>query len=111
MTLSAEIASMAALVEKAAKPSLAGRGRTGLDDALASVGVPERERKMRVAQLWHWIYFRGRRDFDEMSSVSKHLRAKLQEHFTLERPEVVVEQVSADGTRKWLIRLPADIPG
>lgn len=95
----------------ATKPSLAGRGRAGLDDALASVGVPERERKMRVAQLWHWIYFRGTRDFDEMSSVSKHLRAKLQEHFTLERPEVVVEQVSADGTRKWLIRLPADNPG
>jgi len=100
-----------AAAAEAAKPSLAGRGRAGLDDALASVGVPERERKMRVAQLWHWIYFRGTRDFDEMSSVSKHLRAKLQEHFTLERPEVVVEQVSADGTRKWLIRLPADNPG
>ena len=95
----------------AAKPSLAGRDRAAMAAALAEIGVPERERKMRVAQLWHWIYFRGVRDFAAMSSVSKHLRAKLAEHFTLERPEVVVEQVSADGTRKWLIRLPADNPG
>lgn len=94
-----------------AKPSLAGRDRAGIAAALAEIGVPERERRMRVAQLWHWIYFRGVRNFMEMSNVSKHLRAKLAEHFTLERPEVVVEQVSADGTRKWLIRLPADNPG
>jgi 23S rRNA (adenine2503-C2)-methyltransferase len=93
------------------KRSLAGLGRTELAEALGEIGVPERERRMRVAQLWHWIYFRGTRDFAAMSSISKELRAKLADHFTLERPEVVVEQVSADGTRKWLIRLPADTPG
>jgi 23S rRNA (adenine2503-C2)-methyltransferase len=93
------------------KRSLAGLGRTELAEALGEVGVPERERRMRVAQLWHWIYFRGTRDFAAMSSISKELRAKLADRFTLERPEVVVEQVSADGTRKWLIRLPADMPG
>jgi 23S rRNA (adenine2503-C2)-methyltransferase len=93
------------------KRSLAGLGRTELAAALGEIGVPERERRMRVAQLWHWIYFRGTRDFAAMSSISKELRAKLAKHFTLERPEVVVEQVSADGTRKWLIRLPADTPG
>jgi 23S rRNA (adenine2503-C2)-methyltransferase len=91
--------------------SLAGLDRTGLAARLGEIGVPEREHKMRVQQLWHWIYFRGARDFDVMTNVSKDLRAKLKEHFTLERPEVVVEQVSADGTRKWLIRLPADTPG
>jgi 23S rRNA (adenine2503-C2)-methyltransferase len=93
------------------KRSLSGRGRAELADALGEIGVPERERRMRVAQLWHWIYFRGTRDFEAMTSVSKQLRAKLAEHFTLERPEIVVEQVSADGTRKWLISLPADTPG
>jgi 23S rRNA (adenine2503-C2)-methyltransferase len=93
------------------KRSLAGLGRAELAEALGEVGVPMRERRMRVAQLWHWIYFRGTRDFAAMSSASKHLRAKLAERFTLERPEVVVEQVSADGTRKWLISLPADNPG
>jgi 23S rRNA (adenine2503-C2)-methyltransferase len=91
--------------------SLAGLDRTALGEALAEIGVPERERKMRVSQLWQWIYFRGARDFDAMTNVSKDLRAKLKEHFTLERPEVVVEQVSTDGTRKWLIRLPADTSG
>jgi 23S rRNA (adenine2503-C2)-methyltransferase len=93
------------------KRSLSGLGRAELAEALGEIGVPERERRMRVAQLWHWIYFRGTRDFDAMSSVSKQLRAKLAEHYTLERPEMVVEQVSADGTRKWLISLPADNPG
>jgi 23S rRNA (adenine2503-C2)-methyltransferase len=94
-----------------ARLSLAGCDRAGIAMALAEIGVPEREQRMRMAQLWHWIYFRGVRDFMEMSNVSKHLRAKLVERFTLERPEVVVEQVSADGTRKWLIRLPANNPG
>jgi 23S rRNA (adenine2503-C2)-methyltransferase len=93
------------------KRSLAGLDRAQLADALGEAGVPERERKMRVSQLWHWIYFRGSRDFEAMTNVSKGLRALLAEKFTLERPEVVVEQVSSDGTRKWLIRLPADTPG
>ncbi len=70
--------------------------------------MPEKQRKMRVQQLWHWIYVRGARDFDTMSSVSKDLRAVLAQHFTLARPDVVAEQVSADGTRKWLLRLPGE---
>ncbi|WP_371347939.1 23S rRNA (adenine(2503)-C(2))-methyltransferase RlmN [Ancylobacter sp. IITR112] len=91
--------------------SLAGLDRAGLADALAEIGVPERERKMRVAQLWHWIYLRGALSFDEMTNVGKGLREKLGHAFTLDRPEVVVEQVSNDGTRKWLLRLPPDIAG
>lgn len=90
------------------KPSLVGLSRAELADALGTVGVPERQRKMRVQQLWHWIYFRGFISFDAMTSVSKELRAKLAEHFTVDRPEVVAEQVSVDGTRKWLLRLPGD---
>ena len=89
-----------------AKPSLLGLTRAGLADALAAAGVPERERRMRVAQLWHWIYFQGARSFESMLNVSKRLRATLAAHYTLARPEVVAEQVSNDGTRKWLIRLP-----
>jgi 23S rRNA (adenine2503-C2)-methyltransferase len=90
------------------KPSLIGMSRAQLTDALAQIGVPEAQRKMRVQQLWHWIYFRGFTEFDEMTSVSKELRAELAQHFTLARPEVVAEQVSVDGTRKWLLRLPGD---
>jgi 23S rRNA (adenine2503-C2)-methyltransferase len=93
------------------KPSLVGMSRAALADALGELGVPERERKMRVQQLWHWLYVRGVTSFDVMTSVSKELRAKLDETFTLARPEVVAEQVSVDGTRKWLLRLPGEVEG
>src|SRR6187402_3000420 len=82
-----------------AKPSLVGMSRAALADALGEIGVPEKQRKMRVQQLWNWIYVRGVASFDAMTSVSKDLRAALDEHFTLERPEVVAEQISVDGTR------------
>ncbi|RDI62362.1 23S rRNA (adenine(2503)-C(2))-methyltransferase RlmN [Microvirga subterranea] len=90
--------------------SLVGLTREQLKDSLHAIGVPERELKMRVAQLWHWIYFRGARDFSEMTNVGKGLRAALAEAYTLARPEVVSEQVSKDGTRKWLIRMPSTGP-
>jgi len=89
-----------------AKPSLLGLTRAQLGEQLRSLDLPEREIRMRVNQLWNWIYFHGVRDFDAMLNVSKALRARLADHFTLARPEVVSEQVSTDGTRKWLIRMP-----
>src|SRR4051812_2382411 len=94
-----------------AKPSLVGLSRAALADALGAIGVPEKQRKMRVQQLWSWIYVRGVTRFDDMTSVSKDLRVALDEHFTLDRPEVVAEQVSVDGTRKWLLRLPGEHAG
>jgi 23S rRNA (adenine2503-C2)-methyltransferase len=94
-----------------AKPSLVGMSRARLAEVLAAVGVPERQCKMRVQQLWHWLYLRGATQFDEMTSVSKELRAELAQRFTLDRPEVAAEQVSVDGTRKWLLRLPGEHPG
>jgi 23S rRNA (adenine2503-C2)-methyltransferase len=93
------------------KPSLIGLTRAQLADALGSSGVPQAQIKMRVQQLWHWIYFRGVTSFDEMSSVSKDLRSALAERYTLARPEIVAEQVSVDGTRKWLLRLPGEVQG
>ncbi len=90
-----------------AKPSLIGLSRTELADRLGEIGVPVAQRKMRVQQLWHWIYFRGAKTFSEMTSISKETRTKLESYFTVERPEVVAEQISNDGTRKWLLRLPS----
>ena len=91
-----------------AKPSLVGMSRPQLAQALADIGVPEGQHKMRVQQLWHWIYVRGAQSFDEMTNVSKELRARLDVHYTLARPEVAAEQISVDGTRKWLLRLPGE---
>ena len=92
-------------------PSLVGLSRAALAEALGGIGVPPAQRKMRVQQIWHWLYVRGVQDFDAMTSVSKELRALLDRHFTLARPEVVAEQISADGTRKWLLRLPGEHAG
>src|SRR5215472_1098635 len=77
-----------------AKPSLVGLSRAQLTEALAAIGVPAAQRKMRAQQMWHWLYVRGARRFDEMTSVSKDLSAALERHFTLARPEVMAEQIS-----------------
>jgi 23S rRNA (adenine2503-C2)-methyltransferase len=94
------------LAEGGAPSRLAGATRPEIALALAELGVAERERNMRVAQLWHWIYHRGAREFSAIRNISRQLLEKLEERHNLSRPEVVAEQVSADGTRKWLLRMP-----
>ncbi len=94
-----------------AQPSLIGLSREQMADALAAAGVPERQRRMRSQQIWHWLYVRGAIDFDVMTTLSKDLRVELARHFTLARPEIVAEQISVDGTRKWLLRLPGEVDG
>src|SRR6266436_1260641 len=119
MTTSLTTDRLAGFVEKAPleryvapeKPSLVGLSRPELAEALASVGVPASQREMRAQQIWNWLYARGATGFEQMTSVSKELRAALAEKFTLGRPDIVAEQVSVDGTRKWLLRLPSENPG
>ena len=91
-----------------AQPSLVGMPRPTLAQALAEVGVPEGQRRMRVQQIWHWLYVRGAKDFDAMTTLSKDLRAALARRFTLARPPIAAEQISVDGTRKWLVQLPGE---
>ena len=93
------------------RTTLMGLSREDLAAILERVGVPEKQRKMRMRQLWHWIYQRGVFDFADMTDVSKELRAKLEDVFVIGRPEVVTEQISSDGTRKWLLRLAPDERG
>ena len=88
-------------------PGLVGLTRAEIAEKLAGIGVPERQLRMRSGQLWRWIYGRGITDFTEMTDVAKELRATLAEHFDIARPQIIAEQVSTDGTRKWLIRMPA----
>jgi 23S rRNA (adenine2503-C2)-methyltransferase len=90
---------------------LIGLSRAGLADALAELGVPETHRRMRSGQIWRWVYNRGATSFDAMTDVAKDLRLGLARYFTLARPEIVTEQLSTDGTRKWLLRLAPDADG
>src|SRR5262249_27189098 len=92
------------------KPSLAGVSRADLAEALDQIGVPPPQRKMRLQQLWHWIYVRGATDFEQLTNMSRELRKKLDDRFRVARTEVAAEQISADGTRKWLHGLHGD-PG
>ena len=92
------------------RASLAGATRAAIAVALADVGVPAREQRMRTAQLWHWIYHRGAADFSDMRNIARPLLEKLAESYTLARPSLAAEQVSADGTRKWLLRMPSTGP-
>jgi len=87
---------------------LIGLEQSKLDTVLRQAGVGERQLRMRRTQLERWLYLRGARGFDEMTDVSKSLRAELSGRLSLERPEIVSEQISRDGTRKWLIRLSGD---
>jgi 23S rRNA (adenine2503-C2)-methyltransferase len=87
------------------RPSLVGMTRRELADALGAIGVPDKALRMRAGQLWHWIYVRGAQHFSQMSNVSKEMRALLAGAYSLSRPQVVTEQVSQDGTRKWLLRM------
>ena len=85
----------------AARPNLVGMSRAELADAVAALG----EKPFRAQQLWHWIYWRGARDFADMTNMPKSVRAALAKACRIGRPEVSALQRSADGTIKWLARL------
>jgi 23S rRNA (adenine2503-C2)-methyltransferase len=87
-------------VRSDSRKNLIGLDRAELADELKSIGQPA----FRARQLWHWIYFRGTTDFAAMTTLSKDFRAELAKHYVVERPGVVVDKQSIDGTRKWLMR-------
>ena len=84
--------------------TLIGQSPDALKASLIAAGVPEKAAPMRARQLWNWVYVHGVKDFAAMTSLGKDVRALLADKFTLARPEVVTEQISNDGTRKWLLR-------
>ena len=81
--------------------NLIGLSRAELQAELEKLG----EKPFRAKQLWHWIYWQGKTDFAEMTSLGKPLREKLAaDGYTLNRPEIIREQNAADRTRKWLFK-------
>jgi 23S rRNA (adenine2503-C2)-methyltransferase len=109
--LAAEGAAARVKADGSPKRPLIGLSRAALADALGPLGVPQSQRRMRAAQLWGWLYQRGATDFSAMTNIAKDLRSHLAAYFELTRPEIVSEQVSTDGTRKWLLRFPPAGPG
>lgn len=87
------------------KTNIIGLTRDQLRTALIAAGTPENQAKMRVGQVWQWVYYWGLRDFMAMSNLAKDYRLLLAENFTIDLPEVVTRQISADGTRKYLVRI------
>ena len=84
---------------------LGGASRDALGAAATAVGEPPVKQKMRGKQLFHWVYHRGATDFDAMTSISMDLRARMKNTWDLRRDTVATEQISVDGTRKWLVEL------
>ena len=87
------------------KINLIGLTRDQLRDALLAAGTTERQLKMRLGQVWQWLYHWGVRDFEAMTNLAKDYRALLADNFTIEIPQVVTRQISTDGTRKYLVRI------
>ncbi len=85
--------------------NIVGLTRDQLHAALVEVGTPQKQAKMRVGQIWQWVYHWGMRDFTQMTNLAKDYRALLAEKFEIAVPEIVTRQVSADGTRKYLLRI------
>lgn len=105
MTITQDVVTIPRKMPESDKINLVGLTRVQLSDALIAAGTPEKQAKMRVGQIWQWIYQKGVRDFASMTNLSKAYRAMLEQKFVIEIPEVVTKTVSADGTRKYLVRI------
>ena len=81
--------------------NLFGLDRAALRARFAEMG----EAPYRADQVMNWIYRRGIDDFAAMTNLGKNLRARLAQHFVIRPPELIAEQTSADGTRKWVLRV------
>ncbi|CAG9619757.1 23S rRNA (adenine(2503)-C(2))-methyltransferase RlmN [Sutcliffiella rhizosphaerae] len=85
----------------AQKPSIYSLQLHELEDWLLSIG----EKKFRTTQIFEWLYQKRVTTFDEMSNLSKNLREKLEETYTLTTLKTIVQQTSSDGTMKFLFEL------
>jgi len=83
---------------------LIGLPRPRIAELFGEAGLDAKAAKLRARQVFHWLYHRGVTDFEAMTDIAKTMRPWLAERFVIGRPEIVLGQVSEDGTRKWLLR-------
>ena len=91
---------MLELVEDKDQENIIGLSREEIGDRFLSLGL----QKFRIGQVWHWLYHKGVTSFEEMTTLSKKVRAQLGQTFSIKRPMVSEKQTSADGTIKWLLQ-------
>jgi 23S rRNA (adenine2503-C2)-methyltransferase len=82
---------------------LIGLSFAELQAALEAAGVEPKASRMRARQLWNWVYVHGASDFAAMTNLAKDFRSAMAERFSFVRPKITSEQISEDGTRKWLL--------
>ncbi len=87
---------------KSSATNLLGLDRAGLEEFFESIG----EKKFRATQVMKWIHQLGVTDFQQMNNLSKDLRNQLAETSCVQNLQVAKDQLSSDGTRKWLLQLP-----
>ena len=91
---------MLELVENKDQENIIGLSREEIGDRFLSLGL----QKFRIGQVWHWLYHKGVTSFEEMTTLSKNVRAQLGQTFSIKRPMISEKQTSADGTIKWLLQ-------
>ena len=91
---------MLELVENKDQENIIGLSREEIGDRFLSL----RLQKFRSGQVWHWLYHKGVTSFEEMTTLSKKVRAQLGQTFSIKRPMVSEKQTSSDGTIKWLLK-------
>ena len=84
--------------------SLVGLTKKEIKDSLRKLDIPDQQLNMRVNQIWGWVYNKGINSIDEMTTLSLDLREELKKYHNLERPQISDEQISKDGTKKWLLK-------
>ena len=84
-----------------AKVNLLGLTQQQLEAFFEQLG----EKRFRAGQVMKWIHHFGIDDFDAMSNLGKALREKLKACAEIRGPEVVSQDISSDGTRKWVVRV------
>lgn len=84
--------------------SLVGLTKKEIKDLLGKLDIPDQQLNMRVNQIWSWVYNKGINSIDEMTTLSLDLREELKRYHNLERPQISDEQISKDGTKKWLLK-------
>jgi len=88
--------------EAAGRVNLLGMNRAELEAFVAGFGA----KPYRARQLLKWIYRRGEADFARMTDLAKDFRAELALRAEIRVPAIVADRTAADGTRKWLLRMP-----